>query len=420
MEKLVITGKTPLKGEVVISGAKNAAVAIIPATLLINGICTIENLPNISDVRLYCEILEAVGAKITWNNEHEITVDTRNVNSDNIPIETTRKFRASYYLLGALLGRCKSAKIGSPGGCNLGPRPIDQHIKSFEALGATVDVSNGNIIAKAKKLKGTSVYMDVVSVGATINAMLAAVLAEGTTVIDNAAKEPHIVDVANFLNTMGADIRGAGTDIIKVNGVKELTGNATYSVVPDQIEAGTFMLAAIASKGDIIIKNCITKHLESIIAKVIEIGGNVDANGDHLRVWYSKRTHKANIKTLPYPGFPTDLQSQMGVVLAISEGTSIINESIWESRFQYTNELNKMGAKITVQGKSAVFEGVNELTASPVYATDLRAGAALIIAGIVAKGKTEIYNLNYIDRGYENIEEKFRKLGAKIERVTED
>lgn len=420
LEKLVITGKTPLKGEVVISGAKNAAVAIIPATLLINGICTIENLPNISDVRLYCDILKEIGAKITWNTPNEITVDTREIDYKQIPIEITRKFRASYYLLGALLGRTKNAKIGTPGGCNLGARPIDQHIKSFEALGATVDVSNGNITAKAKKLKGTSIYMDVVSVGATINAMLAAVLAEGTTVIDNAAKEPHIVDVANFLNTMGADIRGAGTDIIKVNGVKELKGNATYSVVPDQIEAGTFMLAAIASKGDITIKNCITKHLESIIAKVIEIGGNVDANGDHLRVWYSKRTHKANIKTLPYPGFPTDLQPQMGVVLALSEGTSIINESIWESRFQYTAELNKMGAKITAQGKTAIFEGVNELTAAPVYATDLRAGAALIIAGIVAKGKTEIYNLNHIDRGYENIEEKFRKLGAKIERVNEE
>ena len=420
MEKLVITGKTPLKGEVVISGAKNAAVAIIPATLLINGTCTIENLPNISDVRLYCDILKEIGAKITWNTPNEITVDTREIDYKQIPIEITRKFRASYYLLGALLGRTKNAKIGTPGGCNLGARPIDQHIKSFEALGATVDVSNGNITAKAKKLKGTSIYMDVVSVGATINAMLDAVLAEGTTVIDNSAKEPHIVDVANFLNTMGADIRGAGTDIIKVNGVKELKGNATYSVVPDQIEAGTFMLAAIASKGDITIKNCITKHLESIIAKVIEIGGNVDANGDHLRVWYSKRTHKANIKTLPYPGFPTDLQPQMGVVLALSEGTSIINESIWESRFQYTAELNKMGAKITAQGKTAIFEGVNELTAAPVYATDLRAGAALIIAGIVAKGKTEIYNLNHIDRGYENIEEKFRKLGAKIERVNEE
>ena len=420
MEKLVVTGKTPLKGEVVISGAKNAAVAIIPATLLINGICKIENLPNISDVRLYCNILEELGAKITWNSEHEITVDTRKIDAHKVPLDTTRKFRASYYLLGALLGRCKYAQVSSPGGCNLGARPIDQHIKSFEALGATVDVSNGKITAKTKKLKGTSVYMDVVSVGATINAILAAVLAEGTTVIDNAAKEPHIVDVANFLNTMGADIRGAGTDIIKVNGVKELKGNATYSIVPDQIEAGTFMIAAVASKGDITIKNCITKHLESIIAKIVEIGGNVDANGDHLRVWYDKRTHKATIKTLPYPGFPTDLQPQMGVFLSISEGTSIINESIWESRFQYTAELNKMGAKITAQGKSAVFEGVKALTAAPVYATDLRAGAALIIAGIIASGKTEIYNLNHIDRGYENIEEKFRKLGAKIERVVEE
>ena len=419
MEKLVITGKTPLKGEVIISGAKNAAVAIIPATLLINGICTIENLPNISDVKLYCDILKELGAKITWNTEHEITIDTRNIDAHKIPLETTRKFRASYYLLGALLGRTKYAQVGSPGGCNLGARPIDQHIKSFEALGATVDVSNGNITATAKKLTGTSIYMDVVSVGATINAMLVSVLAEGTTIIDNAAKEPHIVDVANFLNTMGADIRGAGTDIIKINGVKELKGNATYSVVPDQIEAGTFMIAAVASKGDIIVKNCITKHLESIIAKIVEIGGNVDANGDHLRVWYDKRTHKATIKTLPYPGFPTDLQPQMGVLLAVSEGTSIINESIWESRFQYTTELNKMGAHITAQGKTAIFEGVEGLTAAPVSATDLRAGAALIIAGIMAEGKTEIYNLNHIDRGYENIEEKFRKLGAKIERVEE-
>ena len=420
MEKLIITGKTPLKGEVTISGAKNAAVAIIPATLLINGVCTIDNLPNISDVKLYCDILEELGAVVTWNTPHEVTIDTRNINSNNVPVETTRKFRASYYLLGALLGRERSAKVGIPGGCNLGARPIDLHIKAFEALGADVDVSNGNITAKAKKLKGAPIYMDVVSVGATINAMLCAVLADGTTIIDNAAKEPHIVDVANFLNTMGADIRGAGTDMIKVNGVKELVGGRSYSVVPDQIEAGTFMMAAIATKGDITINNCITKHLESIIAKVQEIGGNVDANGDHLRVWYTKRPHKANIKTLPYPGFPTDLQPQMGVVLSMAEGTSIINESIWESRFQYTSELTKMGAKITAQGKSAVFEGVPELTAAPVYATDLRAGAALIIAGIAAKGKTEIYNLNHIDRGYENIEDKFRKLGAKIERVNEE
>ena len=419
MEKLVITGKTSLNGEVEISGMKNAAVAIIPATLLVNGICTIDNLPNISDVKLYCNILKELGAVITWKNEHEVTIDSRNINSYKAPLDVTRKFRASYYLIGALLGRCKKAIVGLPGGCNLGPRPIDQHIKGFESLGATVETTQGNITAKAEKLKGNSIYMDIASVGATINIILASVLAEGTTIIDNAAKEPHIVDVANFLNTMGADIRGAGTDVIKINGVKELKGNATYSVVPDQIEAGTFMLAAVASRGDIIIKNCITKHLEPVIAKVIEIGGNVDANGDHLRVWCKKRPEKANIKTLPYPGFPTDLQSQMGVVLSIADGTSVINETIWESRFQYTVELNKMGAKIISQGKSAVFEGVQELTGAPVYATDLRAGAALIIAGIIANGTTEIYNLNHIDRGYENIEEKFRKLGAKITRIEE-
>lgn len=419
MEKLVITGKTPLKGEVIISGAKNAAVAIIPATLLVNGVCTIENLPNISDVKLYCDILKDLGSKIEWKSNNEVVIDNRNITSSTASLEVTRKFRASYYLIGALLGRCKEAKVGIPGGCNLGARPIDQHIKGFEALGAEVEVAQGNITAKATELNGTTIYMDVVSVGATINIMLASVLANGTTIIDNAAKEPHIVDVANFLNTMGADIRGAGTDIIKIKGVSELNGNATYSVVPDQIEAGTFMLAAVASRGDIIIKNCITKHLECITAKIIEIGGNVDANGDHLRVWCDKRTSKATIKTLPYPGFPTDLQPQMGVVLSLSKGTSIINESIWESRFQYTDELRKMGANITAQSKTAIFEGVEELYGAPVSATDLRAGAALIIAGIAANGTTEIYNLNHIDRGYENIEEKFRKLGAKIERVKE-
>ena len=296
---------------------------------------------------------------------------------------------------------------------------IEQHIKGFEALGAKVDVGQGKIMASAEKLVGTSIYMDVVSVGATINVMLSAVLAEGTTVIDNAAKEPHVVDVANFLNTMGADIRGAGTDVIKVNGVKKLSGNSTYSIVPDQIEAGTFMLAAVASKGDVLIKNCITKHLEPLTAKIIEIGGHVEDHGDEIRVWADKRPSKAIIKTQPYPGFPTDLQPQMGVALAVANGTSRIIENIWESRFQYTDELNKMGANITAQGKTAFFEGVEQLYGSPVYSSDLRAGAALIIAGIIAEGKTEIYNLEHIDRGYENIEEKFRNLGAKIERVKE-
>ena len=419
MEKLVITGGTPLKGEVTISGAKNAAVAILPATLLINGVCKLENLPHISDVKIYCQILEKLGAKITWDGPNEITIDTRNISTTEAPLEATSKFRASYYIIGALLGRKGSVTVGMPGGCKLGARPIDQHIKGFEALGATVEVNQGKIIANVKHLKGNSIYMDITSVGATINIMLASVLADGTTIIDNAAKEPHIVDVANFLNTMGADIRGAGTDTIKINGKKELHGNSTYSIVPDQIEAGTFMVAAVASKGDILLKNCITKHLESITAKIIEVGGSVEDYGDSIRVFCNQRPSKANIKTLPYPGFPTDMQSQMGVVLAIADGTSIINESIWESRFQYTEELNKMGAHITSQGKTAFFEGVEELTGAPVYASDLRAGAALIVAGIAAKGKTEIYNLEYIDRGYENIEEKFRKLGANIERIVE-
>ena len=420
MDKLVIQGPTKLKGEVVISGAKNAAVAILPATLLINGVCRIENLPNISDVRTYCKILETLGAKIKWFSDNEIEIDTRDIGCTQAPLDMTSKFRASYYILGSLLGRCGAAEVGIPGGCNLGARPIDQHIKAFEALGAKVDVSQGKISAKVKKLLGNSIYMDVVSVGATINAILASVLAEGTTTIDNAAKEPHIVDVANFLNTMGADIRGAGTDVIKINGVKELRGNCTYSVVPDQIEAGTFMLAAIASRGDILIKNCIPEHLDCITAKILEIGGNVEDYGDSIRVTMNKRPNKATVKTLPYPGYPTDLQPQMVVVFSIADGTSIINESIWESRFQYTAELNKMGAKITPQGKTAIFEGVKELTGAPVYATDLRAGAALIIAGIIADGETQLYNLEHIDRGYENIEEKFRNLGAKIQRVSEN
>lgn len=420
MEKLVINGPTRLQGDVYISGAKNAAVAILPATLLIDGVCTLENVPNISDVKISCSILEKLGVKVTWLSNNSLEVDARNITSTTAPLDMTSKFRASYYLLGALLSRCGKAEVGLPGGCNLGARPIDQHIKGFEALGASTVVAQGKISAEAKKLVGTSIYMDTVSVGATINVMLASVLAEGTTIIDNAAKEPHVVDVANFLNTMGADIRGAGTDMIKITGVKKLHGNASYSIVPDQIEAGTFMLAAVASKGDIVIHNCIPKHLECLTAKILEIGGNVEENDDSLHVWCDARPSKANIKTLPYPGFPTDLQPQMGVVLSVADGTSIINESIWESRFQYTAELNKMGANITAQGKTAVFEGVDSLSGAPVYASDLRAGAALIIAGIIASGETELYNLNHIDRGYECIEDKFRNLGANIKRISEE
>lgn len=420
MDKFVIKGKTRLKGEVEISGAKNAAVAILPATLLIDGITTLENVPNISDVKIICDILNELGAKVTWTGEHSLTVDARNLNCTNAPLDKTSKFRASYYLIGSLLGRCGGAQVGLPGGCNLGARPIDQHIKGFEALGAVVDVSQGKITAKAKKLTGTSIYFDVVSVGATINLLLASVLAKGTTILDNVAKEPHIVDVANFLNAAGADIRGAGTDTIKINGVKSLRENCNYSIVPDQIETGTFMLAAVASRGDILIKNCIPEHMDSLTAKIVEMGATVEDLGDSLRVSCNKRPRSTNIKTLPYPGFPTDLQPQMGVALSVASGTSIINESIWESRFQYTNELNKMGAKITAQGKTAIFEGVENLTGAPIYATDLRAGAALLIAGIIANGTTELYNIHYIDRGYEHIEDKFRSLGANIQRITEE
>lgn len=420
MDKFVIKGKTRLKGEVEISGAKNAAVAILPATLLIDGITTLENVPNISDVKIICDILNELGAKVTWTGEHSLTVDARNLNCTNAPLDKTSKFRASYYLIGSLLGRCGGAQVGLPGGCNLGARPIDQHIKGFEALGAVVDVSQGKITAKAKKLTGTSIYFDVVSVGATINLLLASVLAKGTTILDNVAKEPHIVDVANFLNAAGADIRGAGTDTIKINGVKSLRENCNYSIVPDQIETGTFMLAAVASRGDILIKNCIPEHMDSLTAKIVEMGATVEDLVDSLRVSCNKRPRSANIKTLPYPGFPTDLQPQMGVALSVASGTSIINESIWESRFQYTNELNKMGAKITAQGKTAIFEGVENLTGAPIYATDLRAGAALLIAGIIANGTTELYNIHYIDRGYEHIEDKFRSLGANIQRITEE
>ena len=420
MEKLVITGGTPLKGEVSIIGAKNSAIAILPATLLCKGVCTLHNVPNIIDVNLSCQILEELGSKISWTGPHSLTIDNRNITKTHAPLDLTSRFRASYYLIGAMLGRYKEIEVGLPGGCNLGARPIDQHIKGFEALGAVANLTQGKISVKADKLTATSIYMDVVSVGATINVLLASVLAEGTTTIDNAAKEPHIVDVANFLNTLGADIRGAGTDVIKVNGVKELKDNITYSIVPDQIEAGTFMLAALATKGDIVIKNCIPEHLDCLTSKILEIGGNVEYKDDTIHVWYTKRPTKTVIKTLPYPGFPTDLQPQMGVVLSTAIGTSIINESIWTSRFQYTAELNKMGANIIAQGQSAVFEGVDELFGAPVYATDLRAGAALVIAGIAAKGVTEVYNLKHIDRGYENIEDKFSSLGANIKRVYEE
>ena len=419
MDRFEIKGNTSLNGEVTIGGAKNATVAILPACLLVDGIITLENVPNISDVKDICEILVDMGVKLTWLDEHTLQVDARKIETTDASLELTSKFRASYYLLGALLGRCQKAQVGFPGGCKLGARPIDQHIKGFEALGAHVDDTQGKIAAECTELKGASIYFDVVSVGATINLILASVLAKGTTILDNVAKEPHIVDVANLLNTVGADIRGAGTDTIRINGVDHLSGNYTYSIVPDQIEAGTFMLAAVATHGNILIKNCIPEHLDSLSAKITEMGGTIENYGDSLRVIGPDVIKPVNIKTLPYPGFPTDLQPQIGICLAIANGTSIINESIWESRFQYTEELNKMGAKITAQGKTAVFEGVKELYGAPIYASDLRAGAALIVAGIMAKGTTELYNIHYIDRGYEKIEDKFSKLGANIKRIKE-
>ena len=420
METLIINGGGALRGSVEINGAKNAAVAILPAAVLASkGKCIIDNIPDIEDVHCLERILLDLGCSVKKTSKNVLEIDATDINTVNACTEDVRRMRASYYFIGSLLARFGKAKVELPGGCPIGVRPIDQHIKGFETLGASVSVGNGTIHAKANKLIGNSIYMDIVSVGATINVMLSAVLAKGTTTIDNAAKEPHIVDVANFLNAMGADIRGAGTDVIKINGVEKLSRNVTYSVVPDQIEAGTFMLAAVATRGDLLIKNCITKHLDSITAKIIEVGGTVEDYGDSLRVYCKQRPHKANIKTLPYPGFPTDLQPQMGVVLSLAEGTSIINESIWESRFQYTEELNKMGAKITAQGKTAIFEGVESLSGAPVYSSDLRAGAALIVAGTAANGVTEVYNLEHIDRGYENIEEKFRQIGANIERVNE-
>lgn len=422
MEKLIIKGGTPLKGTVKISGAKNAAVAILPATILVNGKCRIDNLPDISDIKLCCKILEYLGATITYISKSEVEIDTSNINKSDVPYDMTKKFRASYYFIGSLLGRFGKATVGTPGGCNFGSRPIDQHQKGFEAMGAKIDIEAGIVKATTPngELVGDNIYLDVVSVGATMNIMLAAVLAKGTTIIENAAKEPHIVDLANFLNTMGANIKGAGTDVIKISGVQSLNSGSTYSIVPDQIEAGTFMIAAAASRGDVRITNCITTHLSPISAKLEEMGVIIEESdaGEEIRVYAPKRTTKANIKTLPYPGFPTDLQPQSAVLLAISEGTSYLTEGVFDSRFQYTEELKRMGANIRVEGKTACIEGVDHLDACSVTATDLRAGAALIIAGIVAEGETDIHSIEHIDRGYEKFEEKFQKLGANIKRVT--
>lgn len=416
MEKIVINGGKQLFGEINISGAKNAAVAILPATILADDICRIENLPEISDVTIMLKILENLGAEIKYINKNTLEIDTRHISSCEVPDEYAKHLRASYYLIGALVGRFNKAKVSMPGGCNFGVRPIDQHIKGFEALGCDIINKEGMVIASASQMFGSSIYMDVVSVGATMNTMLASVKAKGLTIIENAAKEPHIVDLANFLNSMGADIRGAGTDVIKIRGVEKLHG-CTYCVVPDQIEAGTYMVAAAACGGDITINHIIPKHLESITSKLEECGVLIEEFDESIRVVSNKRPEKCNVKTMPHPGFPTDMQPQMTTLLTIANGTSIVSESVWDSRFRYISELAKMGADVQVNGKLAVIQGVENLKGAPVKAVDLRAGAAMIIAGLIAEGKTEIEDIIYIDRGYENIVEKLQNVGADIKRV---
>lgn len=416
MDNFVINGGHELFGEVNISGAKNAAVAIIPAALLAEDTVRIENIPKISDVQLIIEILSRMGAEIKVVNKNTLDINTTNINYQSIPYELTSHFRASYYLIGAMLGRFSKADVALPGGCDFGVRPIDQHVKGFKMLGAQVDIIDGVVCAKAEKLVGTPVYMDVVSVGATINIMLAAVKARGLTVIENAAKEPHIVDLANFLNSMGADVRGAGTDVIKIRGVEKMHG-CTYSIIPDQIEAGTYMVAAAACGGDVLVKNVIPKHLESITAKLEEAGAEVIEYDDAVRVTRFKALSKCNVKTMPHPGFPTDMQPQMAVLLSIANGTSILSESVWDNRFQYVQQLLRMGADIQVDGKVAVIVGVPRLDGTTVRATDLRAGAAMIIAGLVAEGVTTVEDTIYVERGYEDVVEKFSALGADIKRV---
>ena len=419
MEQYVIKGGIPLEGEVVIAGAKNAALGILAAAVMTDQEVKIENVPNVRDTRVLLQAIEGIGARVRYEDEHTVIIcgGTIRPNSDLcVDDEFIRKIRASYYLLGALLGKYKHSQVALPGGCDIGARPIDLHIKGFEALGAKVDILNGMISTHADELIGNHIYMDVTSVGATINVMMAAVLAEGKTTIENAAKEPHIVDVANFLNSMDAKIKGAGTEVIRIRGVRELHGT-TYSIIPDQIEAGTFMMAAAATKGNILIKNVIPKHLEAITSKLLEIGARVIEYDDSVRVMCDKRLKSTNVKTLPYPGFPTDMQPQISVTLALSKGTSIVTESIFENRFKYVAELSRMGAKIRVEGNTAIIDGVETFAGAAIAAPDLRAGAALVIAALVADDYSTISDIKYIQRGYEKFEEKLQALGAHIEKV---
>ncbi len=416
MEKLVITGGRRLNGEVFISGAKNAAVAIIPAAIMADGVCVIDNLPGIEDVASLRSTLNKMGAVCEYIDKHTLKVDSTGDITNCAAFEEVKKIRASYYLLGALLGRYKKAEVALPGGCNFGTRPIDLHLKGFRLLGADVEVTNGIVKVKAERLHGAQIYMDQVSVGATINIMLAASMAEGTTIIENCAKEPHVVDTANFLNMMGANIKGAGTDIIRIKGVEKLHG-AEYTIIPDQIEAGTYMIAAAISGGDVTVRNIIPKHMDSLTAKLAEMGAAIEKQDDSIRVMANGRLHCANIKTMSYPGFPTDLQPQMTALLSVCDGISVVTENVWDNRYQYVAELKQLGAKITVESRVAMIEGVQKLTGARVAATDLRAGAAMVIAGLSAEGTTEIDNIRYIDRGYEDIENKLSALGADIKRV---
>ena len=417
MERLVINGGNALRGSVNINGAKNAAVAILPAAIMAsNGKCIIDNIPDIEDVHCLERILKSLGCNVNKTDVNTLEIDSTDVNSYDACTDDVRRMRASYYFIGALLARFKNARVELPGGCPIGVRPIDQHIKGFEALGAQVVIEHGAVSVKADKLVGANIFFDVVSVGATINVMIAATMAEGVTVLENVAKEPHVVDVANFLNTMGANIKGAGTDVIKITGVEKLDG-CNYSVIPDQIEAGTFMISAVATKGDITINNIIPKHLESITAKLTEMGAIIEEYDDSLRVTVDGPLKGVNIKTMPYPGFPTDIQQPMAALLSVVSGRSLIAESIWENRHKHIDELKKMGANIKVEGRVAIIDGVSKLTGAIVKATDLRAGAAMVIAGLMGEGITEITNIEHIDRGYPHIEDKFRSLGADIKRI---
>lgn len=416
MEQYVVKGGVPLRGEVSIGGAKNAALGILAAAIMTDETVTIENVPNVRDTRVLLQAIEGIGAKVKYIYNNTVQINGGSISDLNVEYEYIRKIRASYYLLGALIGKYKESNVALPGGCNIGSRPIDQHLKGFKALGAKVNIDHGVVSAKAENLVGGHIYFDVVTVGATINLMMASCMAEGETILENAAKEPHIVDVANFLNAMGANIKGAGTDVIRIKGVNRLHG-CTYSIIPDQIEAGTFMMAAAATRGDIVIKDVIPKHLESITAKLLEMGCKLVEGDDWIRVIAEGEVGSTNVKTLPYPGFPTDMQPQIAVALALAKGSSMVTESIFENRFKYVDELNRMGAKIKVEGNTAYIEGVEKFTSAQLSAPDLRAGAALVIAALAADGISQIDDIEYIQRGYEDFEGKLSALGAIIAKV---